>query len=382
MLGLVLLLFARGWSTFRFFGYGYIVLCVTLFFLGGQFYFMMAIYSVLVAAGSVWIEQWIDSRSSTDSPRLMARITLPATYVLLSLPALPFAVPLLPVDTLIRYLQPVGVNAGVKTEDRHITDLPQHVADRFGWEEMAGDVAAVYHKEQDASPYLVGVTTGNWGEASALHVYGRELGLPEPITGDGWYYFEALRRGIFPSRYVAIGVSYARLQSVFEHVEPRATFTHPHCMPDENNNAIYFCTNPRFDLRKYWLVMQKMDPGFEEVLRSGGVDRAVDYYHAQRSKDPAALLFSERQMNSVGYAYLNRKQVKEAVTLFQMNVEAYPGSFNAYDSLAEALMADHQYALAVRNYARSIELNPGNENARKKLEDLRALMAGHPGSPG
>ena len=379
MLGLVLLLFARGWSTFRFFGYGYIVLCVTLFFLGGQFYFMMAIYSVLVAAGSVWIEQWFDRRSRAGSPRLTARVALPAAFVLLSLPALPFAVPLLPVDTLIRYLQPVGVNAGVKTEDRHITDLPQHVADRFGWEEMARDVAAVYHQEQDASPYLVGVTTGNWGEASALHVYRTEFGLPEPITGDGWYYFEALRRGVFPARYVAIGVSYARLQSVFEHVELRAVFTNPHCMPDENNNSIYYCSTPRFDLRKYWIVMRKMDSGFEGILRSGGVDRALDYFHAQRSKDPGAVLFSEQQMNSLGYAYLNRKQVTEAKTLFGMNVEAYPGSFNVYDSLGEALMADHQYPPAVRSYTRSIELNPGNENGRKKLQELKALMAGQAG---
>ena len=150
-------------------------------------------------------------------------------------------------------------------------------------------------------------------------------------------------------------------------------------MPDENNNSIYYCSTPRFDLRMYWIVMRKMDSGFEGILRSGGVDRALDYFHAQRSKDPGAVLFSEEQMNSLGYAYLNRKQVTEAITLFEMNVEAYPGSFNVYDSLGEALMADHQYPPAVRSYTRSIELNPGNENGRKKLQELKALMAGQAG---
>jgi cytochrome c-type biogenesis protein CcmH/NrfG len=91
------------------------------------------------------------------------------------------------------------------------------------------------------------------------------------------------------------------------------------------------------------------------------------------------MLFTEQQMNSLGYAYLDRKQVKEAVTLFQMNVEAYPGSSNVYDSLGEALMADHQYSPAVRSYTRSIELNPGNEHGRKKLQELKALMAGQAG---
>jgi tetratricopeptide (TPR) repeat protein len=127
------------------------------------------------------------------------------------------------------------------------------------------------------------------------------------------------------------------------------------------------------------MVMREMEPGFEDVLRNGGVDRALEYFHLQRTLDPGVMLFAEQQMNSVGYAYLNRRQVKEAITLFQMNVEAYPGSSNAYDSLGEALMADRQYVFAVRNYARSIELNPGNENGRKKLEELRVLMAGQPG---
>ena len=42
-------------------------------------------------------------------------------------------------------------------------------------------------------------------------------------------------------------------------------------------------------------------------------------------------------------------------------------------------MADHQYLLALRNYERSVALNPGNENGRRKLEELKVLMAGQPG---
>lgn len=84
-------------------------------------------------------------------------------------------------------------------------------------------------------------------------------------------------------------------------------------------------------------------------------------------------------MNSLGYAYLNRKQVKDAITIFSLNVEAFPGSFNVYDSLGEALMADRQYSLAVWNYARSLELDPGNDNGRKKLKELKVLLAAQPG---
>jgi tetratricopeptide (TPR) repeat protein len=120
-----------------------------------------------------------------------------------------------------------------------------------------------------------------------------------------------------------------------------------------------------------------MDPGFDDVLRRRGVDEAVTYYHRRREQDSTALLFSELEMNRLGYAYLNRGQVREALVLFRLNIEANPESFNVYDSYAEALMADHQYELAVKNYARSIELNPENDNGRKKLAELDLLMSTH-----
>ena len=36
-------------------------------------------------------------------------------------------------------------------------------------------------------------------------------------------------------------------------------------------------------------------------------------------------------------------------------------------------MANHQYDLADRNFRRSLELDPGNRNATKKLKELQLL---------
>ncbi len=361
--GLILLLFRKQWVLYRFFGYCYLVLCLAVFFVGGQFYFMIPIYGVLIAAGSTGVEQLLERKVERGRRRIAVGIAIPSLYVLLTLPTLPYFVPLLPVDLLIDYLRPVGVTAGIKTEDSQIRDLPQHIADRFGWEEQVRMVARVYHEAQDSLAEPVGIAAGDWGEAAALHVHGAALGLPEPISTDGWYYFDALQRNDFRGHYVAIGSSYAELRSVFDHVEKKATFTHPYCRPNENNNPIYLCSHPRFNLRAYWIVAHRMDPGFEEILDRCGVTAAVEYYHQRRSADSTALLFSESAMNGLGYARLNRGQVREAQALFLLNIEAYPHSFNVYDSYAEALMADHQYERAIRNYTRSIELNPDNNNS-------------------
>jgi tetratricopeptide (TPR) repeat protein len=373
-IGLALLLFRKQWAAYRLFGYCFLVLCLAIFFMGGQFYFMIPIYGVLIAAGSVGIERWLERGRESGRRRSASHVAIPAAYLLLSAPALPYFVPLLPADLLIEYLRPVGVTAGIKTEDSQIRDLPQHVADRFGWEEMAQLVARVYHEARDSSGGTIGIAAGDWGEASALHVHGVQLGLPEPISTDGWYYFETLRRNDFRERYVVIGTREAQLRSLFERVEKKAVFTHRYCRPNENNNAIFLCSRPRASLRGYWIVAHRMDPGFDEVLQTRGVDEAVVYYHSRLEHDSTALLFTEQQLNRAGYAYLTRGRVREALVLFELNIEANPLSFNVYDSYAEALMADHQYERAVRNYARSVELNPNNANGRKKLKELTLLL--------
>lgn len=79
----------------------------------------------------------------------------------------------------------------------------------------------------------------------------------------------------------------------------------------------------------------------------------------------------ERDINLKGYTLLIQEQVKEAIETFKLNVELFPQSFNAYDSLAEAYMKDKQNELAVKNYRKSLELNPDNRNAVKMLKKLQ-----------
>jgi len=61
-----------------------------------------------------------------------------------------------------------------------------------------------------------------------------------------------------------------------------------------------------------------------------------------------------------------------AVRVFLLNVEQFPESANAYDSLAEAYMNRGDRQLAIENYGRSLEPDPGSDNAREQL----AVLAG------
>jgi CubicO group peptidase (beta-lactamase class C family) len=84
---------------------------------------------------------------------------------------------------------------------------------------------------------------------------------------------------------------------------------------------------------------------------------------------------TESQLNSMGYVLLQRGSVADAVTVFEQNVERFPGSANAYDSLGEAYAAAGDPGKAIASYERSLELDPMNTNAVDWLHKLRAPPA-------
>jgi CubicO group peptidase (beta-lactamase class C family) len=99
---------------------------------------------------------------------------------------------------------------------------------------------------------------------------------------------------------------------------------------------------------------------------------AINQYRDLKTNQSNAYDFSEPELNGLGYRLLAMKKVKEAIEVFKLNVEAYPQSSNVYDSLAEAYMTNGDKELAIKNYKRSLELNPQNTNAAETLKKLNA----------
>ena len=110
---------------------------------------------------------------------------------------------------------------------------------------------------------------------------------------------------------------------------------------------------------------------FYKILDSQGVDAAVQYFNVSHQFEPNVIVFREQEMNLLGYRYLGDGKTKDAIKLFKINTIAFPGSWNVYDSLGEAYLKDGQIDLAVKNYEKSLELDPNNENARKALKEIK-----------
>ena len=108
------------------------------------------------------------------------------------------------------------------------------------------------------------------------------------------------------------------------------------------------------------------------TISSNGIDEAVKQYRDLKTAVPGAYNFDEDELNALGYRLLRAKKYREAIRIFQLNVEAYPQSSNVYDSLGEAYMDDGNKAAAITNYRRSLELNPKNTNGVVMLRKLNA----------
>jgi CubicO group peptidase (beta-lactamase class C family) len=123
-----------------------------------------------------------------------------------------------------------------------------------------------------------------------------------------------------------------------------------------------------------WLRVESYrSPGrllFKNLLAKGA-DVALSEYREWRKDQPDNGGINETRMNRYGLDLLRMGRVRDAIEVLKQNVSDYPQSFNVYDSLGEAYAVNGDRELAIKNYERSIELNPANRGGIEALKKLR-----------
>jgi tetratricopeptide (TPR) repeat protein len=80
-------------------------------------------------------------------------------------------------------------------------------------------------------------------------------------------------------------------------------------------------------------------------------------------------------VNTIGYEWLSDKEDSEgAVEIFKFGTELMPNNANLFDSLGEAYFTNEDYEKSKLAYEQSLTLNPENEGAKVKLEELSQLQ--------
>lgn len=77
-----------------------------------------------------------------------------------------------------------------------------------------------------------------------------------------------------------------------------------------------------------------------------------------------------KELNGIGYMFLRLDRIKDALEVFELNIEMYPDKWNVYDSYAEALMINGDQMESIKYYKIALEMNPDASSARSALSKL------------
>ena len=111
---------------------------------------------------------------------------------------------------------------------------------------------------------------------------------------------------------------------------------------------------------------------WRKAVSPTGVADAVQMFYDLAQRQQRVALFTEGQLNQLGYYHLQAGRAGEAIRLFRLNTFVYPASANTYDSLGDAYLANGQNELALRMSERAIELlekDRSPEDRKKAIRD-------------
>jgi hypothetical protein len=222
----------------------YLVVLAILLSTHSKPYYSAPAFLILLPAGGVAIEAFLAARRwSWPKPVYLAGLVLGGALLA------PLALPVLPVELLVRYQNRIGVRASSGERGQESLKIPQIFADRFGWPEMAAQVAEIYNSLSPDEKADCVIGARNYGEAGAIDFFGAQYGLPGAVSTHNNYWFWG--PGSKPGKVLlVIGGSRKNYEALYEDVRQVATFEYPYAI--ESGRRIFLCRKPKGTLQEYW----------------------------------------------------------------------------------------------------------------------------------
>jgi hypothetical protein len=157
----------------------------------------------------------------------------------------PVVLPCLSYEMVQAYTEFLGINTEIERGKK--PPLPQLLADRIGWEEKVDLVVRAYQGLTDEDKGEAIIAAGNYGQAGAIEVYGKQHGLPPVVCAHNTYFLwskERLRGSIVLQ--LTHADNYEGLKRQFESVEPcEGEFASPYVSSHENHLKVFVCRGPK-----------------------------------------------------------------------------------------------------------------------------------------
>ncbi|HKP81560.1 MAG TPA: glycosyltransferase family 39 protein [Pyrinomonadaceae bacterium] len=245
--GLLFYFFSRGADRYRVFGFAFVIAILIFMITHGKDYYSAAAYVMLFPAGALATETLLATR-----PKLKT-ILRPACFLWLMLgvlPLLPLVLPVLPIETFLRYQSHLPFEVP-KTERSFVGEtLPQYYADEFPWPGLVEAVARVYHSLPPEEQQRAAIYGTNYGQAAAVDFFGPQYGLPKAISGHQNYFLWGPRH-YTGDIMILLGEEEREARKHFDSVTVAATLNNPYAYRYENR-PILLCRGLKWNLQTDW----------------------------------------------------------------------------------------------------------------------------------
>jgi 4-amino-4-deoxy-L-arabinose transferase-like glycosyltransferase len=218
------------------------IVTLALFIAGhGRSYYMGPLYPMLIAAGSVVWDGWIASRARTSALAIQG-----ITWFLVGVSAI----------TAFALFTPVApINSPVWNASANLHDL---FKEEIGWTQLVATLGQVYGAIPADERSGTGIMVGNYGEAGAIDLLGRQYGLPPAISGtnSNWYRTYPANQ---PQTLIVVGIDDGFLTDHFQSCEVVAHNTNPYGVINEESRDhpdIYLCHHLRQTWPELWQDFQ------------------------------------------------------------------------------------------------------------------------------
>lgn len=254
--GLFSLLFLKQEKKNRYVGVASLIIILLFLVSKGKGYYIMGLIPFLFAAGGYSTEKYLKGRLKYISYLILF---MSITY---SLIALPFGLPLLSFEKLSIYSKKTDhliIYPFYRWEDGEIHNISQVYSDMTGWKELAGYAAKAYLNLSDTDQKKCTIyVENNYGDASAIHFYGKEHNLPDAITFQESYVIWA-PDSIPVGPFIYINREIGDIKKLFKSVTEIGSVNN--FFFRENGLLVFLCTHPAVNVQEVYRKRMTREKG-------------------------------------------------------------------------------------------------------------------------
>jgi 4-amino-4-deoxy-L-arabinose transferase-like glycosyltransferase len=227
-------------KRYRLLGWMYAIPFLIYLVSNGRAYYLAPAYPMLVAAGAVIWQGWLE-RLSIQKVRLVQGVT----WTGIALGALlggALALPIAPINSPLWNIT---------------SEVHDVFTDQIGWHEMIATVGGIYADLPAEEKARAGILTEENDEAAALNLYGDQYGLPKAISGSDTFWLRGYGNPP-PETLILIGMERSKADSLFADCQQAGTTTNSYGVDNDLADPpdIFVCRNLRMTWPELWKIVK------------------------------------------------------------------------------------------------------------------------------